>query len=89
MFDPTSSRAAFGGAVRSAIGKLPGGAATMDVVDTYAAERRTTDRSAPTDRAPAAPRSASSPWYARTGTLVAAGVAVLALALALVFFRRK
>lgn len=48
--DPTSSKSALGGVVRSAASFVPGGAAALGAVDTFNAARRSTTRSTPTDR---------------------------------------
>ena len=89
QFDPTSSSSAFGGIVRTGINAVPGGSAALGAVDSFNASRSATNRGAPTDRSGVALPAAEAPWYARTATVVGAGVAVVLLVVALVFLRRK
>ncbi len=90
QFDPTSGSSAFGGIVRQGIAAVPGGSTALGVVDAY--NGKPTNRAAPTDRSGVTASGAaisSTPWYARTATVVGAGVAVGLLVVALVFLRRK
>lgn len=81
QLDPTSRTSAFGGVVRDAINKVPGGADALAAVDKYNARARVTDRGGPS-RGPGVTSEAERaglavPWWKRPVVIVGAVVVLL------------